>query len=99
MDKVSLPFIVESTAGLYRALWDGLNDISMVDLISARDQNSLLSFRVKGVEPKQVVDEFKRHYIFTRTAGAIDPPVVRIAIGFWNRESDMEKIVEVVKGL
>jgi L-cysteine/cystine lyase len=99
MDKVSLPFIVESTAGLYRALWDGLNDISMVDLISARDQNSLLSFRVKGVEPKQVVDEFKRHYIFTRTVGAIDPPMVRIAIGFWNRESDMEKIVEVVKGL
>jgi L-cysteine/cystine lyase len=99
MDKVSLQFIVESTAGLYRALWDGLNGISMVDLISSWDQNSLLSFRVKGVEPKQVVDEFKRHYIFTRTVGAIDPPVVRIAIGFWNRESDMEKIVEVVKGL
>jgi len=99
MDKVSLPFIVKSTTELYRVLWDGLNDISKVELISARDQNSLLSFRVKGVEPKQVVDEFKRHYIFTRTVGAFDPPVVRVAIGFWNRVSDVEKIVEVVNNL
>ena len=99
MDKVSLPFIVKRTTELYGALWDGLNDISKVELVSARDQNSLLSFRVKGVEPKQVVDEFKRHYIFTRTVGAIDPPVVRVAIGFWNRASDIEKIVEVVNGL
>jgi L-cysteine/cystine lyase len=99
MDNVSLPFIVKSTTELYGALWDGLNDISKVDLVSARDQNSLLSFRVKSVEPKQVVDEFRKHYIFTRTVGAIDPPVVRVAIGFWNRASDVEKIVEVVNGL
>ena len=99
MDKVSLPFIVESTTELYKVLWDGLNDVSKVDLVSSRDQNSLLSFRMSGLDPKQVVDEFKRHYIFTRTVRALDPPVIRIAIGFWNRESDMEKIVEVVKSL
>ena len=99
MDKVSLPFIVESTTDLYRMLWDDLNDISNVDLVSARDQNSLLSFRVMGVEPKQVVDEFKKHYIFTRTVGALDPPVVRITIGVWNRASDVEKIVGVLKSL
>ena len=99
MDKVSLPFIVESTTDLYRMLWDDLNDISNVDLVSARDQNSLLSFRVKGVEPKQVVDEFRKHYIFTRTVGAIDLPVVRITIGVWNRASDVDKIVGVVKSL
>ncbi len=99
MDKVSLPFIVKRTTELYGALWEGLNDISKVDLVSARGQNSLLSFRVKGVEPKQVVDEFRKHHIFTRTVGALDPPVVRVAIGFWNRASDVEKIVDVVNGL
>jgi L-cysteine/cystine lyase len=99
MDKVSLPFIVESTTNLYRMLWNVLNDVSKVDLVSARDQNSLLSFRVKGVEPKHVVDEFRKHNIFTRTVGAIDPPVVRITIGFWNRRSDVDKIVEVVRNL
>ncbi len=99
MDEVTLPFIVEGTTDLYKALWDGLNDISKVDLVSARDQNSLLSFRVNGTEPKQVVDEFRKHYIFTRTVGTIDPPVVRVAIGFWNRASDVERIVEVVNGL
>ncbi|MBT3284774.1 aminotransferase class V-fold PLP-dependent enzyme [Candidatus Bathyarchaeota archaeon] len=99
MDEISLPFIVKRTTMLYGALWDGLNDISKVDLVSARDQNSLLSFRVKGVDPKQMVDEFRKHYIFTRTVGALDPPVVRVAVGFWNRSSDVEKIIEVVTNL
>jgi L-cysteine/cystine lyase len=99
MDKVGVPFIVESTTDLYESLWDGLNDIGKVELVSKRDQNSLLSFRVDRYESKDVVDEFRKHYIFTRTVGALDPPTVRLAIGFWNRESDIEKIVEVVKSL
>ncbi len=99
MDKVSAPFIVEHTEELYKNLWDGLNDASKVDLVSARDQNSLLSFRVDGYESKEVVDEMRNQYIFSRTVGALDPPTVRLAIGFWNRESDIEKIVDVVKGL
>jgi L-cysteine/cystine lyase len=99
MDKVGVPFIVERTSDLYKSLWDGLNDIGKVDLVSKRDQNSLLSFKVDGFESKDVVDEFRKHYIFTRTVGALDPPTVRLAIGFWNRESDIEKIVAVVKSL
>ena len=99
MDEVGVPYIIERTTGLYQSLWDGLSDISKVELVSGRDQNSLLSFRVDGYESKTVVDEFRKNMIFTRTVGALDPPTARIAIGFWNRESDIEKIVEVVKSL
>lgn len=99
MDEIGIPTIVERTTGLYQGLWDGLHDIVKVNLVSRRDQNSLLSFRVDGYESKQVVDKLRHHYIFTRTVGALEPPTVRIAIGFWNRESDIEKIVEVVKNL
>lgn len=99
MNDIGVPFIVERTKSLYKALWDGLNDINKTDLVSDRDQNSLLSFRVDGHESKQVVDEFRKNFIFSRTVGALDPPSVRLAIGFWNRESDIEKIVEVVKNL
>lgn len=99
MDEIGVPFIVERTTGLYKTLWEGLKDISKVDLVSDKNQNSLLSFRVNGYESKTVVDEFRRNYIFTRTVGALDPPTVRVAIGFWNRQSDIEKIVEVVKSL
>ena len=99
MDEIGVPFIVKRTTGLYKSLWDGLNDTSKVELVSGRDQNSLLSFRVDGYESKEVVDEFRKNYIFTRTVGALDPPTVRVAIGFWNRESDIEKIVEVVRSL
>ena len=98
MDKVSIPFIVESTTSLYKSLWDGLNDVNIVDLISKQDQNSLLSFRVDGYEAKDLVEEFRKHNIFTRTIDTFYPPTVRLAVGFWNRESDIEKIVEVVKG-
>lgn len=99
MDVVSIPFIVEHTTDLYKSLWEGLNDVGKVDLVSAADQNSLLSFRVNGYESKEVVDEFRKNFIFTRTVGALDPPTVRVAVGVWNRESDTEKIVEVVKNL
>lgn len=99
MDEVSLPFIIDRTTDLYGSLWDGLNDIHRVELVSRRDQNSLLSFRVEDAEPRQVVDAFREKYIFTRTVGALDPPAVRVALGFWNRDSDVEKILDVVKGL
>ena len=99
MDEIGVPFIIEKTSGLYKSLWDGLSDIGKVDLVSSRDQNSLLSFRVEGYESKQVVDKFRENMIFTRTVGALDPPTVRVAIGFWNRESDIDKILEVVKTL
>lgn len=99
MDEIGVPFIVERTTGLYKTLWEGLNDISKVELVSGKDQSSLLSFRVDGYVSKEVVDEFRRNFIFTRTVGALDPPTARLAIGFWNRESDIEKMVEVVKSL
>lgn len=97
MDEITVPFIVKRTTELYKSLWEGLSDITKVDMVSQSNQNSLLSFRVDGYDSKEVVDEFRKQYIFTRTIGALDPPTVRVAVGFWNRESDMEKIVEVVK--
>jgi len=99
MEKVTLPFIVERTSALYKSLWDELKSLKNVDLVSKQDQNSLLSFRIKEYESKLIVDELRKHNIFTRPVNAKDPPVVRLALGFWNRETDIEKIVDVVKNI
>ncbi len=98
MDEVSIPHIMERTRDLYRVLWENLHDMKKIHLISKENQNSLLSFYINGTPSETVVKEFRKHNIFTRTVTAVEPPVVRVSIGFWNRVSDIEKIVEVVRG-
>jgi len=99
MDSVGLHFIIDRTRRLYASLWDQLSDASKVDMISGRDQNSLMSFTVRGVDSGDAVETLRKRNIFTRTVGIYDPPAIRVSVGFWNRESDMNSVAEVVKSL
>lgn len=99
MEDVRLDWIVEYTSDLYHRLWDALNDMSHIELISDRNQNSLLSFRIKNYESAEVVEKLRKINIFTRTVGDLTPPHVRLSIGFWNHNSDMEKIVAALSKL
>ena len=99
MDDVGLPFIIKRTERLYTALWDQLSDASMINMISRRDQNSLMSFTIQGVRSNDAVEKLRKQNIFTRTIDTYDPPAIRISVGFWNRESDMDSIAMAVKSL
>jgi L-cysteine/cystine lyase len=99
MDDVGLDWIVEYTSELYHRLWDALNEMGHIELISERDQNSLLSFRVHNYESAEVVERLRERNIFTRTVGDLSPPSVRLSIGFWNHASDIEKIAEALSQL
>jgi selenocysteine lyase/cysteine desulfurase len=68
-------------------------------MISGRDQNSLMSFTVRGVDSGDAVEKLRKRNIFTRTVGVYDPPAIRVSVGFWNRESDMDIIAEAVRSL
>jgi len=99
MDDVGLDWIIEHTSKLYADLWDSLIEMPHIELVSGRDQNSLMSLRVKGQEPATVVEKLREHNIFTRTVGALEPPTIRLSIGFWNRYSDIDKISNVFRSL
>ena len=99
MDDVGLDWIIEHTSKLYTDLWDSLSIMLHIELISGREQNSLMSLRVKNQEPATVVEKLREHNIFTRTVGALEPPTIRLSIGFWNRHSDIDKISNILWSL
>ena len=96
MDDVGVDWIIDYTSKLYSDLWDSLYEMPHIDMVSGMHQNSLMSFRVHDREPTEVVEKLREHNIFTRTLGALDPPMVRLSIGFWNRDTDIEKIAQIL---
>ena len=99
MDDVGLDWIIEHTSKLYSALWDSLSGMPHIELDSGREQNSLMSLRVKNQEPTTIVEKLRENNIFTRTVGALEPPTIRLSIGFWNRYSDIDKISNILWSL
>ena len=98
-EEVEWPYVFGRCRELYDGLWDRLSGISGVTLISERGQSSLLTFSVQGVEPREVVSKLRECNIFTRTISVTEPVGVRLSIGFWNRESDLDEIAEAVSSL
>ena len=96
-NDVGLPYIYQKTRRLYNILWDFLEENVNVELVSKRDQNSLLTFKVKGIEPSDVVLKLRERNIFTRTVSVPGLQAPRLSIGVWNRESDLQEIAEAVK--
>jgi L-cysteine/cystine lyase len=99
MDDVGLDWIIEHTTKLYTDLWDSLSEMLHIELVSGREQNSLMSLRVKTREPTTIVEKLRKHNIFTRTVGALEPQTIRLSIGFWNRYSDIDTISNILWSL
>ena len=95
-EEVGLEYVYDKSEMLYRKLWKGLKTTDGVELISGENQSSLLSFRVKGMASGDVSLRLRDWNIFTRTVGIIEPAPVRVSLGFWNRKSDVDKIVDAV---
>ena len=97
VEDVGLSYIYKKSRRLYNMIWDLLEENVKVELVSERDQNSLLTFNVQDVEPSDVVTKLREHNIFTRTVSVPGLQAPRLSIGIWNRESDLHKIAETVK--
>ena len=95
-EEVGWPNVFGRCRELYNGLWDRLSDVSGVTVISERGQSSLLTFSVQGVDPRDVVAKLRERNIFTRTISVTEPVGVRLSIGFWNRESDLDAIADAV---
>jgi L-cysteine/cystine lyase len=99
MNDVGVDWIIQHTTKLYANLWDSLSVMPNIELVSGREQNSLMSLRVHNQEPTKIVEKLREYNIFTRTVEALKPPTIRLSIGFWNRPSDIIKISNVFGSL
>ena len=98
-EEVGLPNIFERSRKLYNDLWEMLDEINGVEMISKQHQRCLMTFFVEGVDPGEAVARLREKKVFTRTIVLTRPQGIRLSIGFWNRESDLEAISTAVKGI
>jgi L-cysteine/cystine lyase len=98
-ESVGLDYILRRCRRLYNRLWDEMNQIENVILVSKRAQNSLLLFSIRNKASKLVVETLRRKNIFTRKINRFESEPVRISIGFWNRETDIAQILKTLRQL
>lgn len=93
---VGLDWIYERGRRLARAMADRLADIPGVEVLTPRDRMAtLIAFRVAGWTPDEVRDELgARVFAITRTIPPVD--AVRISVGFYNAEDELERFAEAV---
>jgi L-cysteine/cystine lyase len=94
---VGLDWIYERGHRLACAMADRLAAIPGVDVITPRHHMAtLVSFRVAGWTPDQLREELgARVFAITRTIPAID--VLRISVGFFNSEDELERFAAAVE--
>lgn len=99
-EKVGWDFVFERTCTLRTKMWDYLSDIKGVHIHSPRvNGGGLITFYIDGMEPQEIIDALKPRKIISRTIIVTEPPAVRISIGCWNRDSDLEAISRAIEEL
>lgn len=96
---VGLPWVHERGRRLAAAMHDRLSVIDGVEVVTPRDQMAtLISFRIRGWTPDEACRELgARVFAVTRTIPLVD--AIRISIGFFNEEDELERFAGAVEVL
>jgi L-cysteine/cystine lyase len=94
---VGLDFVYRRGAAMANRAADLLAAIDGVTLLTPRDRMAgLVSFRIGGWEPQAAMDELAaRTFCIIRTLPAID--ALRISLGFWTTEDEMDRFLDGVR--
>jgi len=93
---VGLPWAVERATSLARSVADELAAMPGVQLVTPRDaMATLVSFRVAGWPASAVVEELAvRAFAMVRDFPTLD--LVRLSVGWWNTEEELERVLRVI---
>jgi L-cysteine/cystine lyase len=94
---VGLPWVYERSVRLAGAMHDRLAGIDGVEVLTPRDHMAtLISFRISGWTPDEAVAELgARVFAVTRTLPLVN--ALRISVGFFNSEEELERFAEAVE--
>jgi L-cysteine/cystine lyase len=94
---IGLPWAVERAGRLAAGAADRLAGIPGVSVVTPRDRMAtLVTFRIAGWTPAQAVDELgARVFAILRDLPAID--ALRISVGFWTTEEELDRFAEAVE--
>lgn len=94
---VGLEFVHRRGASMARRAADLLAEIDGVTLLTPRDRMAgLVTFRVAGWSAQQALEELQaRTFAIARTLPLVD--AVRISVGFWTSEDEIDRFVDGVR--
>ena len=94
---VGLPWVIARGTALARAAADRLASIPGVTLLTPRDRMAtLVTFRIDGWPSQEAADELgTRIFSITRTIPDLD--AIRISVGFFNTEDEIERFASAVE--
>jgi L-cysteine/cystine lyase len=94
---VGLPWVYERGLRLAAAMHDRLSAIDGVEVITPRDHMAtLLAFRIAGWTPDEACRELgARVFAVTRTLPLVD--ALRISVGFYNSEEELDRFATAVE--
>ena len=94
---VGLEFVHRRGAAMGRRAADALASIDGVTVLTPRDRMAgLVSFRIAGWEPQAAMDELAaRTFCIIRTLPLVE--ALRISVGFWNSEDEIDRFVDGVR--
>jgi L-cysteine/cystine lyase len=94
---VGLDFVYRRGAEMAHYAADRLAEIDGVELVTPRDRMAgLISFRIRGWEIQPALDELQaRTFAIARTLPLID--ALRISVGFWTTEDEIDRFLEGVR--
>jgi L-cysteine/cystine lyase len=94
---IGLPWIYERGQAMARIAADRLAAIDGVELITPRDRMAtLVTFRIPGWTADQILAELNgRVFAIARTIPSLD--AVRISVGFFTSEEEIERVAATVE--
>lgn len=94
---VGLPWVHERGASLTAHLARRLEPIGGVTLLTPAERATTLAFRIRGWDASAVLEELGgRIFLLASVVGTGAPAAVRVGIGFWNTEAELDRLAEAV---
>lgn len=99
-DDVGMDWAFKRMVSLVNIAREKLQAVSglEVETPASKKPSPLLSFRIKGIKPEVVRDHCDAHQVLLRDIPG-DDPVVRISVGWFNTEEEIDTLVQVLSKL
>jgi L-cysteine/cystine lyase len=100
-DEVGLDWVYERIARLGGGAYDALAEMDGIEMVTPRENRAgLLAFTVAGMEPPDLTEKLaESHNVTIRnvTKYINNPDAVRVSVGFYNNEEDIERLLSGIE--
>jgi len=76
-----------------------ISDVTMYGPDEPEKRTSIISFNIKGHEPKTIVEKLEKQKIVLAVREILDKKIIRVSPHFFNTESEIQTVIDVIKKL